>query len=246
MKQKIIDTSKLNLIIDIIMLMLMMLIAGIGFLMKYVLVAGYERNIIHGGNVNLMFCGKTHHEWGTIHLILSIVFLLLLVLHIILHWKMIVSIFKRIVPNRTTQITLVSLFSILSLLSISFPLFVSPNIVEKEALYRNSQINKSLHTINPKEKNVVEKNPIPIHENKKAEKRKKRHIYLTKGKIELSGSKTLQFVADKYNVPVSVIESDLKIPKGFNNERLGRLKKLYSFHMNDVRASIAKYKESEN
>lgn len=44
MKQNWCDQSKLYLSIDIIMLLLLMPLAGIGFLIKYVLIPGLQRN----------------------------------------------------------------------------------------------------------------------------------------------------------------------------------------------------------
>jgi len=50
-------------------------------------------------------------------------------------------------------------------------------------------------------------------------------------------------VADKYNVSAEAIAADLKIPATFTGEKLGRLKKQYSFTMDDVKASIAAHKK---
>ena len=64
----------------------------------------------------------------------------------------------------------------------------------------------------------------------------------SKEEIEVYGSQTLQFVADKYNVPVSIIAADLKIPETLFEEKLGRIKKQHPFTMDDVKASISNYK----
>ena len=104
------DRSKLNLVLDALMLMLMMAIAGIGFLMKFILLPGYLRNEVYGKNVDLYFLNLDRHQWGKIHLILSIAFLLFLLLHIILHWKVIVCVFSRMVPGKIPRIIFVFLF----------------------------------------------------------------------------------------------------------------------------------------
>jgi hypothetical protein len=90
--------TKLTISIDIVLFILLVSTVGIGFLMKFVLVPGQVRNEIYGNNVNLEFLGLTRHEWGSIHLIISIIFLSLLILHIIFHWKLIVSFFKCMFP----------------------------------------------------------------------------------------------------------------------------------------------------
>ena len=98
------DRVKLNLIIDIILFLLLMTMAGIGFLIKYTLISGEKQNIIYGTNTNLEFWGLDRHEWGTIHLIVSIIFVVFILLHIILHWKMIVCFLKRLIPTSVLMI----------------------------------------------------------------------------------------------------------------------------------------------
>jgi len=243
MEQNSIDKSKLNLIIDVIMLLLMMPITGIGFLMKYILVPGFERNVLYGNNVDLELWGQTRHQWGSIHLILSIIFLLLLVLHTILHWKMIVSIFRRMIPTKKTRIVLVTLIAVMGLFSISFPLFIKPEIVQKEPLHRNRYDNNNLAPgVSLKSESSKQKDRLSINGNSKANMENKRHLHSSKEEIEVYGSQTLQFVADKYNVPVGIIAANLKIPETLSEEKLGRIKKRYSFTMDDVKTSILNYK----
>ncbi|MBP7612764.1 MAG: DUF4405 domain-containing protein [Paludibacter sp.] len=245
MEHNSIDKSKLNLIIDVIMLLLMMPIAGIGFMMKYVLVPGFERNVLYGNNVDLEFWGQTRHQWGSIHLILSITFLVLLIWHIILHWKMIVCIFRKAVPTKAMRIVLVSLITVMGLLSISFPLFVKPEIVQKEPLHRNRYNNSLAPGVSLKNKSQIQKDSLSINGSPKTNLGDKRHLHTSKEEIEVYGSQTLQFVADKYNVPVSIIAADLKIPETLFEEKLGRIKKQHPFTMDDVKASISNYKRRE-
>ena len=246
MEQNSIDKSKLNLIIDLIMILLIMPISGIGFLMKYVLVPGFERNVLYGNHVDLEFWGQTRHQWGSIHLILSITFLALLILHTLLHWKMIVSIFRRMIPTKTMRVVLVDLITAIGLISISFPLFVKPEIVEKEPLHRNKHDNKNLVPGNSEENGFIKQHDsISVDGHPKTNQENKRYLNSSKTEIEVYGSQTLQFVADKYNVPVRVIAFDLKIPENLSGEKLGRLKKQYPFTMDDVKASILDYKKRE-
>ena len=63
------NKTKINLTIDAIMLLALMAIAGLGFLIKYVLIPGYKRNVLYPGDVELFFMGITRHEWGRIHLL---------------------------------------------------------------------------------------------------------------------------------------------------------------------------------
>jgi hypothetical protein len=124
-----IDKPKLNFIIDALMFLVMMAMAGLGFLMKYVLIPGRARWVKYGRNVDLTLLGWDRHDWGDLHLYLGFTLLGLLILHIILHWKQIVGLFQRFIPpERRTLVLLV--FLVLAVLLIVFPFLVSPEIGE--------------------------------------------------------------------------------------------------------------------
>ena len=144
------DKPKINLIIDAIIFMTLMSITGMGFLMKYVLVPGYIRNIMYDGNVDLYFLGLNRHEWGSIHLWLSFFFLFLLTFHIILHWKMIRCIFQRLVPLKSWRILISIMIVVIGLFMALFPFFIEPKQVLREPRHRNRKDNADLfpqHTI---------------------------------------------------------------------------------------------------
>jgi uncharacterized membrane protein len=88
------NRSKLNLIIDGLMFLAMAAIAGLGFLIKYVMPPGPEKIVKYGRNVTLLFLGMDRHGWGRIHLVIGFVFLGLLALHIIIHWRMTVNMYR--------------------------------------------------------------------------------------------------------------------------------------------------------
>ena len=122
---------KLNLILDALLLLCIAAIGGIGFLMKYVLVPGYLRWEIYGRNVDLFFWGMGRHEWGTIHLVIGFVFLALLVLHIALHWGMLVSIYQTLVPNRFGRCVVAVILVCLTIFLLIFPFLVQPEVHER-------------------------------------------------------------------------------------------------------------------
>lgn len=124
-----IDKPKLNFIIDALMFLVMMAMAGLGFLMKYVLIPGKERWVKYGRNVDLTLLGWDRHDWGALHLYLGFTLLGLLILHIILHWKQIVGLFQRFIsPERRTLVLLV--FVLLAVLLIYFPFLMTPEVGE--------------------------------------------------------------------------------------------------------------------
>lgn len=123
--------SKLNLVIDALLLLCIAAIAGIGLLIKYVLVPGYQRWEIYGRNVSLFLWGLDRHQWGTIHFIIGLVFLALLVLHIILHWPMIVGIYRRLIPNRFVRWITALILICLAILLFAFSYLVKPEVSEQ-------------------------------------------------------------------------------------------------------------------
>ena len=127
----IMKRAKLNLVIDALLLLCIAAIVGIGILIKYVLVPGHLRWEIYGRNVSLFFWGLDRHQWGTIHLVIGIIFLALLVLHIVLHWQMIVGIYRRLIPNRFARWVIALILLIVTVIVFAFSYFVRPQVLEQ-------------------------------------------------------------------------------------------------------------------
>lgn len=120
--------SQLNFIIDVIMFLLMGLLAGVGLLIKYVLLSGEDRWLKYEKNVDITFLNLDRHEWGTIHLIVAILLIAFLFLHIILHWKMIVGLCKNLFSHKGVRVSIVFLFTLLTILFVIFPFLIKINI----------------------------------------------------------------------------------------------------------------------
>ncbi|WP_396600359.1 DUF4405 domain-containing protein [Algibacter sp. R77976] len=125
---KVIRKPIINFTINTIMTVCMSAIIGTGFLIKYTLIPGQERWDVYGRKVELYLLGLDRHQWGMIHLILGFVLLGLLIAHIVLHWKIIVNVYKKIIKEPFTKKIVALFFAILCLLMILFPFFVQPKI----------------------------------------------------------------------------------------------------------------------
>ena len=123
--------AKLNLIIDALLFLCLAAIAGIGLLMNYVLVPGFQRWEIYGRNVDLFFWGMDRHEWGAIHYVLARVLLALLVLHLALQWKIIVGICRRLIPSRPARWIAAAVLTGLAIFLLGFSTFVRPDVRER-------------------------------------------------------------------------------------------------------------------
>ncbi len=121
------DRSKLNFAIDALMFLCIMAMAGLGFLMKYILPPGREVAARYGRNLYLSWLGWDRHDWGDMHLYLAFALLALLTLHLILHWHLIPGLFARLVPDPPRRHKIALVFVILSLLLIYFPFLITPD-----------------------------------------------------------------------------------------------------------------------
>ena len=122
--------AKLNLIIDGLMLVCMAALAGIGLLMKYVLIPGFQRWEVYGRNVELFIWTLDRHGWGRIHYVLGLVVIVLLTLHIVLHWRMVVAIYQTIIPSRSVRIVIAVILIVITVGLLTSWLFLSPQVQE--------------------------------------------------------------------------------------------------------------------
>ncbi len=122
------NRSQVNLIIDAFMFIMASVIAGIGLLLKYVLLPGRSARVIYGERTELFYLGLNRHDWGAVHFWAGLIFILLLIVHIILHWRMIGCIFRRMFEKSLTRWILIMLVGIVPLLFVAAPLFITPDV----------------------------------------------------------------------------------------------------------------------
>lgn len=246
--------AKINIIIDIILLVLMTALTGIGLLIKYVLVSGVERWAKYGKNVNLSFMGLDRHQWGSIHYAIGLILAGFIVLHIVLHWKLFVNIYKRIFINKRTRLYFTIVLLFLSILFVVFPFMINPVIGDSEwengnhsVINHNNDKEKKtelhLEKLKKQDNNFVAKEKKVQKENIEPKQVQHQHKEYHKNEnIEVKGSMTLAEVSIKYNVPSDYIKQKLELPMSTSSsERLGRLKRRYNFNMGDIEKIIDNY-----
>jgi hypothetical protein len=82
----------LNIVIEAVSFVVFLSMISTGLLLKYVLPPGSGRveMLFRGGRFEKSidtFLGLTRHEWGGIHFYLALSFLILLIMHLALHWN---------------------------------------------------------------------------------------------------------------------------------------------------------------
>jgi hypothetical protein len=122
------NKAQLNFAINALMFLCMAAMAGLGFLMKYVLLPGRESTMKYGRRVDLSFLGLDRHDWGAIHLYLGFLLLALLALHIVLHWNMIPGLFARLIGNSRQRWQIGFVYVLIAAALLLFPFFISPEV----------------------------------------------------------------------------------------------------------------------
>ena len=219
-----------NYIIDASMFLSMMALAGIGLLLKYILLPGRDARLKYGLQIDLAFLGLDRHQWATIHFIISLALLTLLLLHIILHWSMIVTLYRRFVPERRTRSAITSGFLIASIVMVGFPIIARPELIEQEPLGRFST-GKSAMTAAVDTFLSDRTTPHRLKEDST-----ETHVSAEgEHTLNIRGSMSLQQVADQFQVPVEHILEELDITeRNVARERLGQLRRRYDFTMSDL------------
>jgi hypothetical protein len=200
--------------------------------MKYLLVPGKDIWAKYGKDVDLSLFGMDRHEWGTIHLVIGITLLALLALHIMLHWKTILSLLRRLIPNCTLRFIVALLFSAVCVVLVGFALVVEPQVKERELKGRHriehGYVEETEKTNELAEKGLQDTS-LTTH----------RHA---ESSIEVRGYMTLIEVAEKQHVPVDYLKRHLNIPQSASDqEKLGWLRRRYGFRMSEVTRVIDEY-----
>ncbi|MFH1760242.1 MAG: DUF4405 domain-containing protein, partial [bacterium] len=84
------NKRKLNFIVDILMTICFFIVAFIGVLMGSFIGKGHSVS-----NSSKYFLGFHRHEWGYIHWVFSIAFVIFFIIHLILHWQWVKGAFQK-------------------------------------------------------------------------------------------------------------------------------------------------------
>jgi len=89
----------LNFVVDLVGFFNVLGLICTAIVIRYILPPGSggrgrELHDGRGGEHIKLFLSKTRHEWGDVHFYLATIFLILMTIHIILHWTWIKNYFK--------------------------------------------------------------------------------------------------------------------------------------------------------
>jgi hypothetical protein len=244
------NRGTLNLVIDAVMFLVLALIAGLGFLMKYTLPPGREKILKYGENFQLYFLGLDRHQWGSIHLIAAYILLGLLALHLALHWKTIVALVRNAISPVPLRRTVTTVVVLLCAVLFTFPFFVISTRSEGgEYLSRHA---RGRGFDRPTEVNRAEGKPermgvgaaegrerVDAEEPGHAPEEPHGLGAVGRGHATIRGSMTIADVAKIYGISVGEVNRRVGLPfQTGEQETLGRLRRVYGLTMQQVRERL--------
>ena len=192
---------------------------------------GFKRNLKYGRDVDLFFGGMDRHQWGTVHLIVSLVLLGLVILHIILHWQQIKRIYRCMVKTSKQRFILAVTLLVVCLAFSLGPLLIKPTVLASQG-HNSGRLNS--HVDEP----IIER---PGQKKSHSEKQSEEHRHSSLSEeIPVYGYMTIAEVAKQYNVSASGLARHLGVPVSETGRKLGQLRRQYGFQMSAVRAYIEK------
>jgi hypothetical protein len=205
------NRTKVNFVVDAIALIAFVFLTATGFLIYYTLPAG-------SGHFTQIW-GLDRHEWGQIHFWIAIIILAALAIHVILHWRWIVSLVKgRPGEGSGYRVGLGILGIIMLTVLVLSPFF---GIVERRTDIHPRKQRFNTQTF-PQERSGSQRFP---------------------GNVYIRGYMTLQQVENQTGISYSIILNELGLPSDLSkNEKIGNLRRLYGFDMNELRNIVQKYK----
>jgi len=206
-------------LIDTLLFLCMVSIVFIGFLMGLFLPKGPT-----APESAKYFLGLHRHQWGNIHLYLSITFTVLIIIHLIFSWKWIKGKARQIFKKGwTTGLILTAVASILVLFLFwaLYPRY--PGAYDDHGVGSGKRAKQ--------QQLLDEGSSLP------GEK-----IYYEDGTVDvvITGQMTLRQLEKATGIPAKKIIAELELPpKTSLDETLGRLRKKYLFTLQDVRDIIS-------
>jgi len=226
-------------------------IAGIGLLMGFALGEGPA---VEGG-MSKYFLGLHRHQWGEIHFLLSLAFIVLLAVHLTLGWNWIKGksrmLFKKAWPIGP------ALLVVLSALVLFFGWAVSTKNDPSYEDYGAGPGRGRYRELKGENEGSLEKGPDPARASAAADAGDSGTVAVPKTGLEdqgivtrdhgepglevsITGQMTLRDVERATGVRAADIARHLDLPVGVSlDESLGRLRRRYGFAIQDVRDFVA-------
>jgi hypothetical protein len=234
--------SDLNFVIDAFAFIGLVLLIVTGLIMRFVLPPLQGSR---GGEAGpSLLWGWDRHQWGEIHFWIAAGLLVILVVHLFLHWKWIVSVLQG-KPREGSGIRVsLGILSLVVLIVVAFAPFFSPT-EQKTRRGKQAVFEKSGEQMLDENKSIRKLPESPVDSNLKKMNDEEKPVSVKESHSEgIRGSMTLREIEKTTGVPVAYVLKKLELPDDTDPEnRLGQLRKRYGFDMHDVRKIFENYQQ---
>ena len=110
--------SKLITLIDISAFISFIFVVSTGVLMRYVLPPR------SGQSIEIL--GMSRHEWGDIHFYITFIFLVILSIHLLLHWRFFLHVFQKGIKSSETYRLVLGVVALIAVLALAVAPFIAP------------------------------------------------------------------------------------------------------------------------
>jgi len=221
-----------NALIDAIAFVAFLLLLSTGLLLAHQLPPGSGGRegfgTGHGASertIQLLW-GWTRHEWGQIHYWIAYAMMAVLALHLVLHWKWIVSVVRG-KPSTASgyRLGLGCVGLVFTLLLTAAPLMSSTESASRSELAEpRTASDAELYDSNSNS----------------------RLVHKDSGDESIRGSMTLQEIADASGVPLNQIVETLGLPADVDaTEKAGRLMRRYNMQISDLRDALNRLRDNK-
>jgi hypothetical protein len=217
--------SRLNFLIDALAFAAFVFLTTTGILMRYLLPPG-------SGRWALLW-GLGRHDWGEVHFWIAVILFGLLTLHLVLHWRWVLSMVRGQRPEASGMRAALGLVGVLGLLALA----AAPLLAPVEQIGTPA---KRGHAVAPPGTQMVPAHPgaAPPDVATPRPAAPRTHPDTTGGE-DIRGSMTLREAAESAGLPVETLLQRLALPAGTDpDERIGRLRRLFSVGPDEVRAAV--------
>ena len=266
-KKTYFSKSNINFIIDALMLLVMCGKIGIGLMIKYVLITGQQKWEKFGANLEQRILGIDRHEWGSIHLYLGFVFLVLFAFHIVLHWNMIGCMYRRLINSLSVRKAFAVPFLSVCFIIIIIPFALKPELKpleqgfghfgQKSILQQKdsdepatdaikghvsaaNSTDRYKATLIPPDDAASAKKQSALQKTEFGHDNERHHE--SERTLNIRGYMTIAELCDAHNIPSDFLKEKLRLPAEiFDDTRLSILRRRYSIRMSDIEKAIKGY-----
>lgn len=227
-------------LVDVVMFLVIIGIILVGLLLAFVIKEG--PTVQANGKY---FLGLHRHQWGNIHLFLSLIFSGTLVIHLILEWSWIKGKTKMLF-KRAWRPVLGAIAAAALLIPLGIWALTTKYALEyaESGIRYMDQRSQNTYTIPDKEETPHQDQASPVSEHEP--ELPSRHLESEHATFVVTGQMTLRQVEQKTGIPASRILARMGLPANLSRrDTLGRLKRRYRFTLLEMRSAIEELMEKK-